>query len=237
MAYDGNGNFNRLYNWQQDAANGINIMADRMDNEMNGFADGLSICLTRDGQAAMEADLDVGNYKVIRVKAPTNDTDAVNKKWVADNYLARVGNPTIEDASPFLFFIETDQISDLNRWRIGVKSTAFAIEPLQSDGSTGNNFGGFFINRNASGVVDFEFDGPITANDRIDVTTGSINVMNGQVFVDKRGLAATAHMRLAADPGFLQSLRITGPDDVQRSLVGIDVQGNTFFGSIGLKRG
>ena len=164
MAYDGNGNFNRLYNWQDDAANGINIMADRMDNEMNGFAQGLSICFLRDGQTAMEADLDVGNNKLIRVATPVNDTDGVNKKWVEDNFLESAGNPSIEDPTPWLFFKETDQIDDLNQWRIGVNSTAFQIQPLQSDGSYNSNFGLFEITRNASGALNFSLKGQSETN-------------------------------------------------------------------------
>ncbi len=56
MAYDGNGNFVRLYNWQQDAANGIDITASRVDAEDSGFAAGLSNAVTRDGQGKMGAD-------------------------------------------------------------------------------------------------------------------------------------------------------------------------------------
>src|SRR5579862_4031026 len=57
MAFDGNGNFVRLYNWQQDAANGIDITASRVDAEDSGFAAGLSNCVTRDGQGKPSADL------------------------------------------------------------------------------------------------------------------------------------------------------------------------------------
>jgi hypothetical protein len=56
MAFDGNGNFNRLFSWVSDKNNGINITASRVDSEDNGFASGLSICVTRDGQGKMTAD-------------------------------------------------------------------------------------------------------------------------------------------------------------------------------------
>ena len=56
MAYDGNGNFVRIHNWTQDAANGIDITASEMDAEDNGFAAGLSKAVTRDGQGKMAAD-------------------------------------------------------------------------------------------------------------------------------------------------------------------------------------
>ena len=56
MAYDGSGNFVRLYNWVTDKLNLVNITASRMDSEDNGFAAGLSNCVTRDGQGKMGAD-------------------------------------------------------------------------------------------------------------------------------------------------------------------------------------
>jgi parallel beta-helix repeat protein len=56
MAYDGNGNFLRIHNWAQDAANGVNINAPEMDGEDNGFAAGLSLAVTRDGQGKMSSD-------------------------------------------------------------------------------------------------------------------------------------------------------------------------------------
>lgn len=56
MAFDGSGNFVRLFNWVQDKVNSINITASRMDSEENGYAAGLSLCVTRDGQGKMAAD-------------------------------------------------------------------------------------------------------------------------------------------------------------------------------------
>lgn len=57
MAFDGNGNFLRLHNWTTDAANGVDINASEMDGEDNGFAAGLTNCVTRDGQGKMSVDL------------------------------------------------------------------------------------------------------------------------------------------------------------------------------------
>lgn len=56
MAFDGNGNFIRIYSWVQDASNNINITASRVDTEDSGFATGLSLCVTRDGQGKMTTD-------------------------------------------------------------------------------------------------------------------------------------------------------------------------------------
>lgn len=57
MAFDGSGNFVRLYSWQNDAANGIDITASRVDGEDSGFAAGLTLAVTRDGQGKMAANL------------------------------------------------------------------------------------------------------------------------------------------------------------------------------------
>jgi hypothetical protein len=67
MPFQGNGVFARLYNWGQDAANGLDIQADRMDAEMNGFATGLSNCITRDGQGAPTAAITWGNQDLTAV--------------------------------------------------------------------------------------------------------------------------------------------------------------------------
>ncbi len=55
MAFNGAGVFNRLYNWANDKAANIKIRADRMDAEMDGFATGLTTCITKDGQTTTTA--------------------------------------------------------------------------------------------------------------------------------------------------------------------------------------
>jgi hypothetical protein len=56
LAYDGNGTYVRLYSWVQDAANNVNISASRVDAEDSGFAAGLTLAVTRDGQGKMTSD-------------------------------------------------------------------------------------------------------------------------------------------------------------------------------------
>ena len=48
MAFS-SGTFSRLYDWTDDRDNGIKIRADRMDQEFDGIATGLSTCLLKDG--------------------------------------------------------------------------------------------------------------------------------------------------------------------------------------------
>lgn len=50
MAFNGTGAFSRLYSWTTDKVNNIRILASRFDAEMDGFATGLTNCITKDGQ-------------------------------------------------------------------------------------------------------------------------------------------------------------------------------------------
>lgn len=81
MAFNGTGVFVRLYNWVNDRNNNINIRADRMDNEMNGFATGLTDCVTRDGQSPALANLPMGGFRHINVQngALRNDYSALGQ--------------------------------------------------------------------------------------------------------------------------------------------------------------
>lgn len=51
MAFNGNGVFNLDFSWPNDAANGIPITASRVQAEDQNIADGLSMCVTTDGQS------------------------------------------------------------------------------------------------------------------------------------------------------------------------------------------
>lgn len=55
MAFSGAGTFNRLYTWVTDRINSVPITDTRMDAEMDGFATGLSTCVTKDGQTTTTA--------------------------------------------------------------------------------------------------------------------------------------------------------------------------------------
>lgn len=61
-AFNGSGTFVRIYDWTDDAANGINISSTRMDDEMDGMATGLSTCITKDGQTTVTANLPMSGF-------------------------------------------------------------------------------------------------------------------------------------------------------------------------------
>lgn len=55
MPFSGTGVFNLSFDWNNDAANGIPITASRVQAEDQNIADGLSMCVTADGQSTTSA--------------------------------------------------------------------------------------------------------------------------------------------------------------------------------------
>lgn len=82
MAFNGSGTFNLKYNWQNDAANGVNISSFRMQDQEQDIANGLSNCMTRDGQAPAAANLSMGGFRLTSVGTSVADTDAANQAYV-----------------------------------------------------------------------------------------------------------------------------------------------------------
>ena len=79
MPFNGAGVFSRLFNWQQDRDAGIKILADRMDQEMDGFATGLSNTIARDGQSTVSANIPFNNRKITGLGNATDPGDALNR--------------------------------------------------------------------------------------------------------------------------------------------------------------
>jgi len=88
MAFNGSGVFVRLYNWTNDAAANIKIRADRMDNETNGIATGLSTCITKDGQTTITANLPMATFRHTGVGAGAARTDYTRLDQSQDGKLA-----------------------------------------------------------------------------------------------------------------------------------------------------
>lgn len=82
-AFNGSGTFVRSYSWVTDAANSVNISAPRMDTEDNGFAAGLSNCLTRDGQSPPTANLPMASFKLTGLAAGTLPGESVRYEQLA----------------------------------------------------------------------------------------------------------------------------------------------------------
>lgn len=82
MPYNGQGSFALKYNWQNDAANGIFISSSRMMDQESDIANGLSNCLTLDGQSTPIAPIPMGGQRLTRVGDPQLPGDAANMEWV-----------------------------------------------------------------------------------------------------------------------------------------------------------
>lgn len=78
MPYNGVGVFTRIYQWVQDAANGIFVDATRTDTDSNDIAAGLTNCVTRDGQSPWTANIPAGGFKITGLANGTNTTDSIN---------------------------------------------------------------------------------------------------------------------------------------------------------------
>jgi hypothetical protein len=76
--FDASGNYTRWYSWQDDATNGIKIVADRHDTEDDEFARGLSTCITKDGRTQPTANLPMNAFKLTNLAAGSAATDSVN---------------------------------------------------------------------------------------------------------------------------------------------------------------
>lgn len=98
MAFNGSGTFVRLYNWANDKAANIKVRADRMDNEMDGMATGLSTCIAKDGQTTITANLPMANFRHTGVGNASARTDYAAAGQVQDGKLNWVDSGGTADA-------------------------------------------------------------------------------------------------------------------------------------------
>lgn len=106
MPFNGSGVFQRVRNWVADATAGIKIRADFHDAEDDGFAAGLSNCITKDGQTTITQNIPFNNKRITGLADPVNDQDAVTKKSLTGGItmtgpLILKGDPTADlEAAP-----------------------------------------------------------------------------------------------------------------------------------------
>jgi hypothetical protein len=81
MPFNGSGLFVRIRNWVADATAGIKIRADYHDLEDDGFADGLSQCIVRDGQSVVLANIPMNSKRLVSLADPVDPQDAVTKAY------------------------------------------------------------------------------------------------------------------------------------------------------------
>jgi hypothetical protein len=88
MPFNGAGVFTRIFSWVTDRNAGVKILATRMDQEMDGFATGLSNTITRDGQSTVTQDIPFNNRKITGLGNATNDSDALNRITADGRFLS-----------------------------------------------------------------------------------------------------------------------------------------------------
>jgi len=82
VPFNGSGVFTRLKNWVSEAAQNINILPDHMDTDTNDIAAGLSMCITKDGQQAITADIPWNGFRITGLGGLTSTgTAAVTGNW------------------------------------------------------------------------------------------------------------------------------------------------------------
>ena len=96
--WNGSGVFTRFYGattWQNDVAAGTFIVANRHDDNDDGLATGINACLTKNGENAATADLNMGGFRLKSLATPTATTDATTKAYVD----GRIAAQTVKDLS------------------------------------------------------------------------------------------------------------------------------------------
>jgi hypothetical protein len=99
-------------NWMNDAAANIRIRADRHDQEDDNFAQGLSQCITKDGQTTVTANLPMSNYRHTGVGAAANRTDYARLDQAQDGKLAWVDGGGTADAITAAYAIAITALVD-----------------------------------------------------------------------------------------------------------------------------
>lgn len=158
MAFNGSGVFSRLYNWLNDRDASIPITASRMDAEMDGFATGLSACVTKDGQTNPTANLPMATYR---------HTGVGNAS--ARNDYAAAGQ--VQDSS-FLWGGTAGGTADALTLTLTPAITAYAAGQTFRFIANANNTGAATININSVGAKTIQNNGSALAAN--DIVSGKI---------------------------------------------------------------
>ena len=75
MPWNGSGVFSRIYSWVASRDAGLDILADRMDQDTDDIAQGLMHCLTVNGETTPAANLPMANFRHTGASAGVADTD------------------------------------------------------------------------------------------------------------------------------------------------------------------
>jgi len=91
MPRNGSGQYNLVYDWNDDKANGIKVLASRMQTQDQDIADALTGSLAEDGQTPLTGDLDFNSNKAVDLGDGSDAQDSVNVRQVQSGALQYFG--------------------------------------------------------------------------------------------------------------------------------------------------
>ena len=193
MPFNGSGVFQRVRNWVADATAGIKIRADYHDAEDDGFAAGLTNCITKDGQTVVTQNIPFNSKRITGLADPVNPQDAATMAFTNTRVASPgtlTGDINISKGSPTLILNSTDAghsaLSGLKngkqRWLLRLGNGAV---------ETGSNVGSDFdLHRYAD---DGAYLGQVMSATRSDGATTFNGPMRtpGEMYVGYGGASAT----------------------------------------------
>ena len=227
MPFQGNGTFARIYRWQNDAANGLDILADRFDAEDDGFATGLSNCITRDGQSPPTTSIPWGNQNLTGVNNLTgvgfnfSGTCAVGGSFGVTGNAAITGTLSVTAGATFSAGLVgcTPNAGTTGGVRIaGNPSTGNAILQFV-DNSLSNQWG--YLILTSAGTFSFSGPGSFSGGLVAGTTISDGQATPAQRSIGYRGMPVkqitTAYTVTLADVGFLLEVGAGGSITLPRN--------------------
>lgn len=130
MPFDGSGTFNPAITFVPNTL----ATAEDQNTLANDFAEGLTDCLTRDGQAPATNNLSLGGNQLKDVKNPTVDTDAATMGWTKTYVSSLVKSVRAAQSGGF----DTASLSDyLVYWNYLYASTKSQVIPSANTANAG----------------------------------------------------------------------------------------------------
>jgi hypothetical protein len=169
MAFDGNGNYIRIHNWTQDAANGLDINAGEMDAEDNSIQGAFNITVTRDGQGKMAADFTPATTALYNL-------GTAGRSWAGLNVNAATIGPPAAGNTLTLQAIAGNFGLQIN----GSATVGQSVGQRINAGTSATDYA-FFAGNQANTVEFFRLwgDGGVTIGFTPNPGPGILNVLNG----------------------------------------------------------
>jgi hypothetical protein len=153
VPYNGAGVFTRIYNWVTDRNANVKIQAVRMDAEMDGFATGLSNCITKDGQTTVTANIPFNNQKITGLGDATTGTDALNRQTADARFVRYDASQTLSGGNKTQAY-DNLGFSTVGKALVVATDEAAGRTAILAAGTTANNtFTGTALFQNTLSVI------------------------------------------------------------------------------------